>query len=287
MYSVFNKYPAMPCRPAVIALLTSVILLSACTSLAPTQALVAGWLERLPPTDLLLLGEQHDAPDHQAFQREVVLHLAGRGRLAALVMEMAEQGRSTRGLPPDSPPDQVQMALAWQDNAWPWAAYGPVVMAAVRAGVPVLGGNLPQQALRDTMKNIAIDDLLTRDQWQKHQENIAQGHCGLLPAHQLAPMARVQVARDRTLAETATQSAQAGRTVVLVAGSWHVRRDVGIPLHLPDRLSHQVVLAQAGPLPQESPGALGADHLWTTPALPPTDYCAGLRMRLQPRSPGR
>lgn len=275
----------MPCRSAVIALLTSVMLLAACASPPQTSSAVSAWMARLPTTDVLLLGEQHDAPDHQAFQREVVQHLARQGRLAALVLEMAEQGHSTRGLPPDSPPERVQAALAWQDLAWPWAAYGPVVMAAVQAGVPVLGGNLPRQALQDAMKNRAIDDLLTPTQWQKHQKNIAQGHCDLLPPQQWAPMARVQVARDQALAQTVAQAVQAGHTVVLVAGGWHVRHDLGVPLHLPAGLSRQVVLAQAGDAPPTAADTLGADHLWATPALPPTDHCADLRARFQRTTP--
>ena len=65
----------------------------------------AAWPERLQqllPADVLLLGEQHDAPDHQRLQRETVAWLASRGQLAALVMEMAERGHSTQGLPRDA-----------------------------------------------------------------------------------------------------------------------------------------------------------------------------------------
>ena len=43
----------------------------------------AAWPERLQqwlPADVLLLGEQHDAPDHQRLQRETVAWLASRGQ---------------------------------------------------------------------------------------------------------------------------------------------------------------------------------------------------------------
>ena len=43
----------------------------------------AAWPERLQqwlPADVLLLGEQHDAPDHQRLQREAVAWLASRGQ---------------------------------------------------------------------------------------------------------------------------------------------------------------------------------------------------------------
>src|SRR4051812_6030333 len=85
----------------------------------------------------LLLGEQHDAPEHQQLHRQVVEQLADRQLLAALVLEMAEGGRSTRGLAAEAGEAQVRAALGWNSEAWPWELYGPAVMAAVQAGVPV------------------------------------------------------------------------------------------------------------------------------------------------------
>ena len=117
-------------------------------------------LESALPTDVLLLGEQHDAPDHQRLQREAVAWLASRGQLAALVMEMAERGHSTQGLPRDASEAQARAALQWDDAAWPWKAYGPVVMAAVVAGVPVLGGNLPRAQMKQAMGDARYDSHL-------------------------------------------------------------------------------------------------------------------------------
>ena len=92
-------------------------------------------LDTLLPADALLLGEQHDAPDHQRIHQTVVQALAARGELAALALEMAEQGHSTAGLAREANEELVRAALHWDNAAWPWAAYGPAVMAAVRAGV--------------------------------------------------------------------------------------------------------------------------------------------------------
>ncbi|MBC7468864.1 MAG: ChaN family lipoprotein, partial [Ramlibacter sp.] len=75
-----------------LAILLLGLLAAAC---APTLA-AAAIVEST--TALLLLGEQHDEPDHQKLQREMVQALAGRGVLAALALEMAEEGASTAGL---------------------------------------------------------------------------------------------------------------------------------------------------------------------------------------------
>lgn len=253
-------------------------LLTACA--APWSHAPDTLLQRLalqPPSPLILLGEQHDAPEHQALQRELVQALGARGSLAAGVVEMAEAGQDTRALPREAPEPAVQQALAWDDRAWPWSAYGPVVMAAVRAGVPVFGGNLPRTRLREAMADAALDRSLPPAALSAQQTAVREGHCGLLPDAQIAPMTRVQIARDRSLAAVARQALSPGRTVLLIAGNGHVRRDLGVPLHLPSGQAHHVVVARAGATGPELP----ADQVWPTPALPERDHCAELRERFR------
>ena len=271
----------MTCRTAVqITLAAS--LLSACASAPPPS--VSALLDRVLPTQALLIGEQHDAAEHQALQRDVVQALAARGQLGSVVMEMAEQGRDTSGLSTDASEEQVRDALGWKpDGGWPWATYGPVVMAGVRAGVPVIGGNLPRARMREAMGEVALDNLVAIDALQQQREAIREGHCGLLPEGQIQPMTRIQLARDRAMAQTlesAVKNAGPGKTVVLVAGNGHVRRDLGVPLYLPSDLKHQVVMAQAG---EAKEGMRPADAVWRTPALPARDHCAELRQRMAPR----
>ena len=124
--------------------------LTACATPQPVPTTPAR-LQALGATDLLLLGEQHDAPEHQQIHAEVVQTLAQQGRLAALALEMADTGTSTAGLPRDASEDAVQKVLQWNDKGWPWKHYGPAVMAAVQAGVPVLGANLPRARMREAM----------------------------------------------------------------------------------------------------------------------------------------
>jgi len=255
--------------------------LSACASpgsSAPVSP--AAWparLEALLPADVLLLGEKHDAPEHQRLQREAVQWLAARGQLAALVLEMAERGNGTTGLPRDATPDQVQAALQWKDAAWPWQAYGPVVMAAVAAGVPVLGGNLPRTGMRAAMGEPAWDRHLPAAALQRQHEALREGHCGLLPEAQIAPMARIQIARDASMARTAQEALRPGQTVLLVAGGGHVLRSLGVPTHWPLHLRSKVALAQAGKAQEAIENE--ADAVIETPALPPRDHCAELRQQ--------
>jgi uncharacterized iron-regulated protein len=231
---------------------------------------LAAWL----PADVLLLGEQHDASAHQAASQQVVAALADRGQLAALALEMADSGRSTAGLPAGASEEHTRRQLHWNNEAWPWAAYGPAVMAAVRAGVPVLGANLPRSEMRASMADSQLEQRLPAPAFKAQQQLIRQGHCDLLPESQINPMTRIQIARDRRMAETLAQAVQPGKVVVLISGSVHADRQLGVPQHLPAGLQVKSVRLLAGGkrLPGET-----FDSIWGTEATPDKDYCAGLR----------
>ncbi|WP_143901493.1 ChaN family lipoprotein [Tepidimonas thermarum] len=255
----------------------------------PDAPALAAWVEQqiqaLGPAPWWLLGEQHDADAHQTLQVAVVRVLAGQGALAAVVLEMAERGRDSGSLRPDAPEEAVRQALAWHDAGWPWARYGPVVMAAVRAGVPVVGANLPRAQHHAVMADADWDTLLPADGLHALERLIDTAHCGVLPAAQLRPMARIQIARDDSMAATLLAQHTPGRTVLLITGAQHARRPYGVPLHLARRAG------PAAPAPRvvelvasdDAPAALvptaAADALWLTPAVPPVDHCAGLRAR--------
>ena len=248
--------------------------LTACAMPQPVPTTPAR-LQALGATDLLLLGEQHDAPEHQQIHAEVVQTLAQQGRLAALALEMADTGTSTAGLPRDASEDAVQQVLQWNDKGWPWKHYGPAVMAAVQAGVPVLGANLPRARMRDAMADTTLDARLPPPALLAQQDAIRTGHCKLLPETQTLPMTRIQVAKDVSMARTMEQAAQPGKVVVLMAGSGHVDRSLGVPQHLPATLSHKAVgLRAGGARPGDSPALF--DSIWATKPVEPKDYCAGV-----------
>jgi uncharacterized iron-regulated protein len=218
--------------------------------------------------DALLIGEQHDAKAHPGVQQRWVRSLAERGALGAVALEMAERGTSTAGLPPNAGEDQVRAALEWgrSGNGWPWERYGPAIMAAVRAGVPVLGANLPREQQRAAMQDETLERLLPASALQAQQQAIRRGHCDLLPEHQVLPMTRVQIARDLAMATTISAQAASGKTVVLLAGSGHVLPQLGVPQHLPQQLS-----VRSAVLPAEDTKL---------------DYCAEFRRQRTPKAAG-
>lgn len=241
-------------------------------------------LRSLLPADAILLGEQHDARDHQEVHRIVVAALASQQTLAALTLEMASQGRSTAQLARDASEESVREALQWNNDGWPWTAYGPAVMAAVRARVPVLGANLPASQNRKVMSEVELDALLGASALAAQQHSVRRGHCNMLPESQIAPMTRIQIARDRAMAQTVTQALQPGKTVVLLAGGGHVDRQLGVPLHLSPALRIQAVALQAEPGADGATAGESFDAVW--PAVPPpeVDYCAKFNQTRRPQN---
>ena len=246
-------------------------------SIAAAQTAVR--LDALLPADVLLVGEQHDAAAHQEIEQLIVSSLAVRGLLAAVALEMAEVGVSTAALKPSATDEQTRSALKWDNKAWPWKAYGPAVMTAVRAGVPVLGANLPRARMQDSMNDSKLDVQLPGPALKAQQQAIRIGHCALLPENQITPMTRIQIAKDITMADTIHQLAFPGKTVVLLTGNGHADRTLGVPQHLRADLKAKSIQLRAGDgAGTDRPGAF--DGVWPTPPLPATDYCAGLKAKV-------
>lgn len=272
----------MNCRFTFPILLSLLLSLGSCA--APSaNADIPARVATLLPADALLLGEQHDAPDHQRIHREVIDALVARAGLAAVVLEMADQGGSTAGLPRDADEAAVQAALKWNNRIWPWGPYRPAVMAAVRAGAPVLGGNLQRSRLPEVMADVSLDGLIPGPALKTQQQAIRVGHCNALPESQIGPMTRVQIARDLALARSLVQAAVPGKTVVLLAGGRHVDRQLGVPLHLPHGFNVKTVLLRAESSPDATEQIATFEAVWPTPAIPVKDYCAEFRQRMAPR----
>ena len=230
--------------------------------------------------EVLLVGEQHNAPEHHQIEQQVIAVLAARGVLAAVALEMADAGATTAALNPRSSEVATRLALSWQEDLWPWADYRQAVMAAVRAGVPVMGANLPAAQFKASMANSQLDAQLPGPALKAQQQLIRLGHCNLLPESQITPMTRVQVAKDMRMARVVGDAAVPGKIVVLLSGSAHANRELGVPQHLPRALPAKSVLLLAGDGPDQDKAF---DATWATAALPESDYCAGLREQFQPK----
>ncbi|WP_338581818.1 ChaN family lipoprotein [Pseudomonas sp. MAG733B] len=239
-------------------------------------------VERLAAAPRVLVGEQHDNPDHHAVQLWLLRQLAAQRPQGSLLMEMlnpdqqakvdAAQAATRAG----QPTADAYQALSWQAN-WDWGVYGAIVTYALRQPYPLLSANLDRSQIMQIYKQrptLSGEASITQQVQATLLEDIRESHCGLLPETQMPAMLAVQQQRDRRMAE---RLMAAPTPAVLLAGAFHVRKDLGVPLHLKDLGAGEgnavLVLAEAG----KTVTAESADYVWYTAAQPEQDHCAKLR----------
>jgi uncharacterized iron-regulated protein len=236
-------------------------------------------LTRLAEPEQLIIGEQHDNADHHAVQLWVLRSLGEQRSQGSLLLEMLtpdQQSRVDQVHQSITPPADLPGVLAWQDG-WDWNLYGPIVRFALTQPYPLLAANLNSAEIRTVYRNAPV----LKGQRSNVEsvktvllEQISDSHCGLLPESQMPAMLAVQQQRDRRMAE---RLLAAPAPSILLAGAWHARKDVGVPLHVVDLGATEtptvLMLAEQG----AEVTATMADYVWYTPATPKQDYCEQMR----------
>ena len=236
-------------------------------------------IEQLAPAPRVLVGEEHDNPDHHALQLWLLQALEAQRAQGSVLLEMLtpdQQGKvdALRArLSEGKPVADLPAALVWH-KGWDWTQYGPIVQHALAQPYPLLAANLDRAQVRQIYrKRPALSGALSTAAMVQEPllAQIGTSHCGKLPKSKLPAMLAVQQQRDRRMA-TALQAAP--QPSLLFAGTFHVRRDLGVPLHLADlgdkAASRVLILAEV----DRPVGAAAADYVWYTPAVPERDYCA-------------
>jgi uncharacterized iron-regulated protein len=246
---------------------------------------------------VVLLGEVHDNAAQHALRVAALRHLVDRGARPAIAFEQFDRERQpdidrARRERPGSADHLIAHAKGAGD--WQWESYRPFVELALEYGLPIVAANLSRaDAMRVALEGwnaifdaTAVRDLglesLPADFRRRHEEAIALGHCNLLPADQLLPRARAQIARDIVMARSIRRFFDRG--VVLLTGNGHVRRDIGVPFWLPAGTAHDTtaigLLERDGESPALEAGANFDAYVVTEPA-DRTDSCKALADRLR------
>ena len=271
----------------------------------------------LAQADFVLLGEQHDNPDHHLLQARLVRALASTGRQPALAFEMLATNRQASldaSLIGKPSADDVAEAVGWASGGWPdFAIYRPLFAAGIQAGLPLLAADLPRKQIQryfqvgDGAFAPRVRELLVRAGGLPEAMERAVGdemrrsHCGQLAESAVKELVQLQQARDAQLAERLLSAdrelASPGyeQGAVLIAGLNHVRNDRGVPTYLareaPGRASLAVGFLEVSPdrlEPADYAARLGSerlpfDYVVFTPAAARRDPCEGLRQRAPQR----
>ncbi len=245
----------------------------------------------------LLLGEKHDNPDHHLLQLMVLNHVIEQMRVANVAFEMMDSDDqaaldqiSQHNL---TTLEGLKAYLGWDEEGWNWEFYGPLILTLVQAKIPLAAANITDATMSQVYGEETSSEraaILDEIGLQQLYVDIDESHCGLLPESQFPAMVRVQQARDYNMANNMSIP-ELEKLSVLVAGNYHVRRDLGVPNYLLARESHlqredivvlsfmEVEQGEDDPASylQESKTQPAFDYVWFTPAISNEDYCASLK----------
>jgi len=251
----------------------------------------------------MLLGEKHDNPDHHALQVDIIGHLIEADKLSAAAFEMMDSDHQSllENISANHLADLQSLHdyLQWDDAGWDWSFYGPLLLSTLQAEVPVAAANINAATMTQVYSeplSERIAAVLQQDVVEQLHSDIDDSHCGLLPESQFPAMVRVQQARDQQMASSMI-TPEPDKLSLLVAGNYHIRRDLGVPNYLrasragigaDDILS--IALMEVSPTENDEEGDADVaaylqqfnpvrayDYIWFTPVVSEQDYCDSLR----------
>jgi len=266
-------------------------------------------VSRLARARFVLLGENHDNPDHHRLQAELLHQLIDVGRRPAVGFEMLniDDASAIAKHLATAPKNAAGLgeAVGWNQRGWPdWTFYQPIAQVALEAGLPIVGMNLRRSTVetlrrdgvagleRSVVRQLDLDRPVPPNIGRKMADEIRSSHCGYAAEDRLETMLIIQWARDARMAD---RMITAGRHdgMVLVVGAGHTRTDYGIPTHLRTNAREQTLISLAFLEVQGSktvPEAyavgfardmLPFDYVWFTPRRTNLDPCEEFKTQLE------
>lgn len=198
--------------------------------------------EAIHHTRILLLGETHTNPDHHSGQADIIHQWMPADRKVALVMEMLTYEQWQPYTNTHMRTEELKKKLEELAGVWKWHLYQPLVQLKQDHQLPMIGANLTreqrsQYASNDRCKmsreetTLDFCELMNDSQQAVVKQLIYDAHCNYLPYEHTGSLMNTQIAKDASFALSLGNVA-ATHKAVLIAGAIHVRKDIGVPVHL-------------------------------------------------------
>jgi uncharacterized iron-regulated protein len=244
---------------------------------------------------VVYLGESHDNPAHHAHQAPVLHALLNAGARPALAFEMLTQDQQREvdeAMRQADGAAALDARLRWRERGWPdFGMYEPLFELALRYRLPVIAADLdPGTVRRIAKEGLSVlpeaerEPLASRlrpdpEREARLEREIAEAHCGLLPAAAIPFMAQAWHARNVVMARHIGQALEEGRRVVVIVGRGHLERG-----GLPDQLNalrpgtpQLVVDFVEAPANDSMPRPGSSNIRWLTSGVDRGDPCAVMR----------
>jgi uncharacterized iron-regulated protein len=262
-------------------------------------------VKRLAGNDYILLGETHDNSDHHKYESWVIDQLAAQKINAGVAFEMIDmqQGKQLKKTKITSASQLISLLgkTGWQYDTY----YRPVFDSVFQAGFPFFPANIGRNQLMTMLSNgkeqlpakmqQQLDaNPLTAKQKADMEEEISKSHCGMSTPEMTDAMILGQHIRDATMSDSLFEHKHQGlETMVLVAGSGHVRKDRGVPHYLRNKDKNAKILTLAWLEVYKDANnvkdyaeywgdaQLPFDYVWFTPQAERPDPCEEMRKFMQ------
>lgn len=242
-------------------------------------------IQKLTTTDYIFIGERHGRVAHQNRSAFIIGALAEQGHTPSIVLEMLthEQTPIVEDYRRNSPEYALTLAieLDWADSGWPaWSYYYPIFNMAFTTKADIIGGDLTDDE-QDAATQIEIP---TDERFLYYAEQMLNAHCGLIDDTRVKELARMQIARDLSMARALSATSRSN-SAILIAGSSHIGKNLGVPSHLTGTKSVlllretettiEAFLAQ--PTLELSQSINSFDYIWFTPKIDEDSICDKLQ----------
>lgn len=237
-------------------------------------------ISELRGTQLLFVGERHDAPAHHELQLDILKAVKAEGKPMAIGMEMFE-GSSQRAIDAwcagKVPEEAFRKVFAWNWRHLPWELYRDILIYARDNRIPVIALNAP----RDVVQSVAKSGFasLTKEQRQQLPDGIDASvddayldfMMSFYPMHgrggeAFRNIGEAQMLRNKVMARRITDylGSHPGTNMVVIAGGGHARENGGVPAELTG-LSYKIVLPPVPGITADTVTRKDADYLLVEP----------------------
>lgn len=243
----------------------------------------------------VLLGEQHDNPDHHTHQAKVA-HWATKGRPSSVIaFEMLNDPQKVEQTDRSSV-SRLAIGLDWANSGWPsFEYYAPIFEVALTHQTAILAANPSKADIMGTMTEGLTHSALTavdvtrpfpESLQSELNQDIIDSHCGYANPEMTEMMSTVQRFKDAWMAQQLLEHGADDAPAILIAGSGHTRKDRGVLWYFDEaERSRSLVIAfkevNESATQAEVYGAAEADVFFFTPRVEREDPCIAFQESLK------
>lgn len=204
------------------------------------------FINELNKYDIVLLGEHHDDFLHKFLTLKIANELAKFGDLS-VALEMLESSKQScinkaKQNKAKISQNEIKNALCWEK--WKYKDYKYLIENLFYSQIEILGANLNKDEISTIMKGaqpLKGDKSTTKNVKEAIKKVISESH-KTDDNEILEVLSTAQQYKDRRMADILINSKN---KVILLAGSYHIDKDMGIPLHIDDFNSYKKINKKA------------------------------------------